>query len=154
MQPCPWISRTWEQKDTPLDDLMTFQGSCWFMSCRHWNWLGELDPIGYGPSCSEQHEISLKTWLGGGRVVINKNTWYTHLPLGREPRGFHWDTAQMNASHLYTANYWTGDQWSDRIHDFDWLIEKFWPLPLENTRVPGEKYYWPQDWRGLMGTKI
>jgi len=82
MQSCPWISRTDERMDIPIDDLMCFQGSMWFMSRKHWDWLGGLAT---DMTFAEHHEISMKTWLGGGRVVINKNIWYAHREKRRTP---------------------------------------------------------------------
>lgn len=143
MQSCPWITRTGERIDTLIDDLMCFQGSMWFTTRKHWDWLGGLT-IG-NETYAEHHEISMKTWLGGGRVVINKNTWYAH-PAERVS-GYHMSMSTVYQDHDHSARYWTTNQWSERSHDFDWLIDKFWPLPTEHNRHRVEKYYWPDNWR-------
>jgi len=49
--------------------------------------------------------------------------------------------------HAHSAHYWTENKWEGRVHNFDWLIDKFWPLPTEHNRHRIEKYYWPDNWR-------
>lgn len=147
MQSCPWIGKTGERSNIPIDDLMAFQGSMWFMSRNHWDWLGGLE-LG-NEDYAEHHEISMKTWLGGGRVVINKRAWYAHPRTNS--RGYHMSINQVYRDHELSARKWTGNQWGGRIHDFDWLIDKFWPLPMENTRHRIERYYWPEDWKKYYG---
>ena len=147
MQSCPWITRTelmW-QDSSVVDDLMCFQGSMWMMSRDHWDWLGGLE-IGE-EVYAEHHEISMKTWLGGRRVVINKDTSYYH-PRERVS-GYHMSMGQVYKDHDHSARYWTTNQWAYREHDFDWLIEKFWPLPTKHNRHRLEKYYWPENWWDL-----
>jgi len=53
----------------------------------------------------------------------------------------------VHYDHDRSAHYWVENKWDERIHDFDWLIDKFWPLPTENSRHKLEKYYWPDEWR-------
>lgn len=137
----PWNERARERKDKPefdIDDEMSFQGSCWFMSSHHFhNFLHGMDSTGYGGFSQEPQEIGMKTWLGGGRIVTNKKTWYAHLHKGKQyGRGYSQNRDEIRNGHRYSARYWMTDQWADRIHDIDWLIEKFWPVPK-----------WPDDWR-------
>jgi hypothetical protein len=137
-----WPERTRLRQDTKylIDDNMSFQGSCWFMTAAWFNnFLHGLDenPI-YGGWAQEPVEIGNKTWLGGGRVIVNKKTWYAHLHKGRHygrmyPRPAS-DEANIIAGHNYSASYWMNNQWPDRKHDISWLIEKFWPVPT-----------WPED---------
>ena len=143
MQSCPWISKTEASVDRPFDDLMCFQGSMWFMSRKHWDWLGGLE-IGK-ETYAEHHEISMKTWLGGRRVMINKRAWYAHPK--KNTRGYHMSMRQVYKDHDHSARYWTENRWDRQVHPFEWLIDKFWPLPFENTRHRAEKYYWPEEWR-------
>ncbi len=144
MQSCPWISRTEERMNTnPIDDLMCFQGSLWFMSKKHWDWLGGLT-VGK-EVYAEHHELSMKTWLGGGRVVINKNVWYSHPK--KPVSGYHMSMRQVYEDHYTSAMYWIHNEWEGQVHDYDWLIDKFWPLPTEHNRHRIEKYFWPEDWK-------
>jgi len=57
---------------------MSLQGSC-FMLTRDKYWeLGICDE-NMGSWGSQGLEVACKTWLSGGRVIINKKTWYAHM---------------------------------------------------------------------------
>lgn len=144
-QSCPWITKTESEWDSgsPVDILMCFQGSMWMMTREHWDWLGGLE-IGQ-EVYAEHHEISMKTWLGGRRVVIFKDTWYAHP--AKSVRGYRMDMDQVYRDHDHSARYWTTNQWKGQVHDYAWLIDKFWPLPTEHNRHRLEKYYWPENWK-------
>jgi hypothetical protein len=40
--------------------------------------------------------------------------------------------------HQYSANYWINNSWKGQIHKFEWLIDKFWPIPS-----------WVDNWKEL-----
>jgi len=119
-----WRSRARERKNILLDENMVFQGSCWFMSRKHWDWLGGLQTEGYGTFTQEPVEIALKTWLGGGRVMINKKTWYAHKhrKFGRTV-GIRSD--EISKGNAYSKDFWLNNRWEGRIHDIDWLMKSF-----------------------------
>lgn len=129
-----WSERARERKDNPaydIDDEMSFQGSCWFMSARHFReFLGGMSEAGYGTFIQELQEIGLKTWLGGGRVVVNKKTWYAHLHKGKTyGRGYFMNAKECHEGSRYSTDFWMNNRWSDRKHDMRWLVEKFAPVP-------------------------
>lgn len=135
----PWNARRDARRDIPIDDEMSSQGSCWFMSRRHFDWLGGLSLEGYGDFIQEFQEIGMKTWLGGGRVVVNKLCWYAHLHKGRQyGRGYNVSRASWHNGCHYSADLWLNNRWKDRVHDMGWLIEKFAPVPT-----------WPENWHEL-----
>lgn len=124
-----------------IDDLMTMQGSCYFMKKSYWGQLfpDGLDDVNYGPFTQEAQEISCKAWLSGGRVVVNKKTWYAHWHKGKGGKGYAFTNVQyrrhqegMEKGRLYCIDYWLNTK--DFKHDFKWLIDKFNP--------PG----WPENW--------
>ena len=133
-----WDKRTVQRMDNPeylIDENMSFQGSCWFMKRSHFEWLGGLSEVGYETFVQEAQEIGLKTWLGGGKVMTNKKTWYAHLHKGKKyGRGYFIDKKEMIRGRDFSVNYWMNNQWPERIHDIEWLIERFWPVPT-----------WPED---------
>lgn len=124
-----------------IDDTMSFQGSCWFMH-RKWftDFLKGMDENKiYAGWAQEPTEIGNKTWLGGGEVKVNKKTWYAHLHKGNAyGRGYHMDRNGIIRGHNFAAHYWMHNLWPARLHDIDWLVEKFWPVPT-----------WPENWQGL-----
>ena len=70
-----------------IDDIEVFQGSCYFMARDYFNKLGILDDKNFGKIGSEALEITLKCKHDGGRVVVNKNTWYAHAHIGAHYSG-------------------------------------------------------------------
>lgn len=132
-----WNDRQRERQDILIDDEMSSQGSCWFMSKTHfWDCLDGLHAFGYGPFVQEFQEIGNKTWLSGGAVKINKKTWYAHLHKGkRYGRGYFIGSKEVQYGNRYSVNYWMENKWPDRKYDLKWLIDKFWPVPT-----------WPENW--------
>ena len=45
------------------------------------------------------------------------------------------------------TRYFLNNEWEGQIHEFSWLIEKFWPLPTTRKRNKRERHSWPDDWR-------
>ncbi len=137
-----WKDRTKARLHIPLDENMKLHGSCFFMSRDYfWDCLGGLSSEGSGTWNGEDIEISMKTWLGpwDGRLMVNKNTWYAHMHRGgQRPREWYVSYNEAYRSARWTARYWMTNQWEKRVHDIDWLIDKFWP-------VPG----WPDNWKEL-----
>ena len=133
-----------ERADILIDDTMSWQGSCWFMHRSYWDWLiVELDEVNYGKFTQEAQEIGMKVWLSGGRLVVNKKTWYAHWHKGKRGKGYGWSNKQYRAhmdgterGRLYCIDYWMNNRWEQRVHDFEWLLEKFWPVPT-----------WKDTWR-------
>lgn len=130
-----WTQRAIERKDILIDENITFQGSCYFMFKKHWYNIGGLNPEGYGQFVREAQEIGLKTWLGGGKVMTNKKTWYAHLHKGKKHgRMYTMSKNENDKGNKYCDDYWFNNKWQDRKHDLAWLIERFAPVPT-----------WPED---------
>ena len=130
--------RTAPQYD--IDDTVSLQGSCYFMTCYHFtNFLSGMQELGYGQFAQEAQEIGNKTWLGGGALKTNKRTWYAHWHKGKEGRQYKFDQRANVRGINWSAEYWMRDQWAGRVHDIAWLVdEKFPGMPT-----------WPADWKDL-----
>ncbi len=115
-----------EREDILIDETMVFQGSCWLMSRKHWDWLGGLQLEGYGTFTQEPIELALKTWLGGGKVMVNKKTWYAHKhrKFGRTTAGLT-SSQEVKDGNAYSKDFWVNNRWDKRIHDLDWLPKRF-----------------------------
>lgn len=62
-----------------IEETMAMQGSMWIMKRSWWDKvIGELQNEGYGPHYQDSHEMVFKTWQNGGKLMVNKNTWYAH----------------------------------------------------------------------------
>lgn len=136
-----WKSKFEDKRNILIDDEMTSQGSCWFMTKDHfWNRIEGLSDEGYGGFGQEFIQIGNMTWLGGGRVVVNKKCWYAHLHKGRQyGRGFTLIKDRRDETVRFSLDYWINNRWKERKYDFEWLIDKFWPVPT-----------WPEDWEELL----
>jgi hypothetical protein len=138
-----WRQRYFDHKDILIDDTPTMQGSCYFMKRSHWDKvIGELVSTHYGPFTMEAQEVGLKTWFSGGRVVVNKNTWYSHWHKGKKGKGYAFTNEQytrhqegMEKGRLYAIEYWLTTK--DFKYDWDWFVTEKFP------DMPG----WSKDWR-------
>jgi hypothetical protein len=135
-----------ERQDFLIDDLMTMQGSCWFMPRKLWDTaIVRMEDEHYGPFTQEAQELCNKVWLSGGRVVVNKKTWYAHMHKGKQGKGYGFSNAQyrrhaelMEKGRLFCIDFWLNDRW-DKIapgRSFEGLLKRFWP-------VNG----WPENWK-------
>ncbi|MEK6897373.1 MAG: glycosyltransferase [Nanoarchaeota archaeon] len=133
-----------ERNNILIDDVMSWQGSCYFMTKKWWDaMIAPMDDENYGPFNHEAQEIGNKTWFGGGRLVVNKKTWYAHFHKGKTGKGYGFNNLQYEEfmkskekARVYCIDFWTNNKWDKRVHDWDWFIDKFWPIPT-----------WPNNWR-------
>ena len=139
-----WRERARERAEILIDDTMSWQGSCWFTTKEYWEkLLNPLDDINYGPFTQEAQEIGNKVWLSGGRLVVNKKTWYAHWHKGSKGKGYGFSREQYQKhmdgterGRVYCIDYWINNRWEGRKYDFEWLLQKFWPVPT-----------WPENWK-------
>ncbi len=131
-----WTRRAIERKDILIDENIIIQGSCWFMHKTHFVRNGFMQVEGYtGWGQNEAEEICFKTWLGGGKVMRNKKTWYAHLHKGNKyGRGYQFSWRNAHKGTAFSTDYWFNNRWKERKHDFSWLIERFMPMST-----------WPED---------
>ena len=130
-----------------IDDTMTMQGSCWFANRDYFmKHIGYLDDRveTYGSFACEPAEVSLKYWLGGGEVKVNKNTWYAHLQkVDRHysekiyTKSYKKSKATLSG-HTWSSKHWMANEEPNMIHKLSWLVEKFWPVPT-----------WPENYKEI-----
>ena len=133
-----------ERKHLMIDDIMIFPGACWFTSKKHFFNIGGLDGVLYRTLYQEPVELVCKTWLSGGRVVVNKFVWYAHMYKTEDGmpgsdthgRGYPLNLHEMRETERLGVTYWMNNCWKPAIHPMEWLIEKFWPIPG-----------WTENWR-------
>lgn len=74
-----WKNRDRLRKHKMIDETMAMQGSVWVMPRQWWlDVIGELQTEGYGPLYQDSHEMVFKTWQAGGKLMLNKTTWFAH----------------------------------------------------------------------------
>lgn len=74
-----WKERDEEMKDVAISETMAMQGSMWLLKKEWWDKvIKELQTEGYGQMYQDSHEMVFKTWQAGGKLMLNKNTWFAH----------------------------------------------------------------------------
>mgnify|MGYP001614168877 FL=1 len=76
-----WKHRPAYQKDKEengLTETMSLQGSAWMLT-RDKYWELNISDEAFGGWGSQGIEVACKTWLTGGRVLVNHKTWYAHM---------------------------------------------------------------------------
>ena len=133
-----WRQRRNETQDQDLVESPSMQGSCWFMTKERFFELGGFpltDPYGHG---QEPLWIALRNWLMGGKVMVNKNTWYAHLHQNSSERGYPEDKAHTERTYNEVAKHFVENK-GHYTHSFEWFVDKFYPMPS-----------WPENWRELL----
>jgi hypothetical protein len=104
-----WRSRTKERAHITLDESMCLQGSCWVMARSWWDKvIMRLDSFGYGTHYQDTTEMLFKTWNAGGKLMVNKRTWFAHKSREfNRTHNYPGDLAQK--SWTFALNLWTVD---------------------------------------------
>lgn len=113
-----------------LTETMSLQGSCFMCTAEKYWELGLCDE-GFGSWGSQGIEVACKTWLSGGRVMVNHKTWYAHMfrtqggdfGFPYENRGSAVEAAKEYARKMFFRGEWTGAK-----YPLSWLVKKFWPV--------------------------
>ena len=115
---------------TGLTETMSLQGS-FFMATREKYWELGLCDEAFGSWGSQGIELACKTWLSGGRVVVNHKTWYAHLFRTQGGDfGFPYKLSgeQVQFAKKYARDLFFNNKWDKAVHPVSWLLEKFWPV--------------------------
>jgi len=130
-----WMEKTIEQDGYDglwIDETPQIHGSGWFMTRDRFFELGGFplqDPYGHA---QEPLWLALRNWVEGGKVMVNKKTWYAHLHQDSKDRGYPEDRAATERTYNLTAEYWV------KHPKFEWFVDKFMPMPG-----------WPENWKEL-----
>jgi len=111
-------------------ETMCFIGACWFMHReQYWNLEG-LDEE-HGSWGQVGVEVSCKTWLSGGKLITDKNTWFAHMFRTNRNFTFPYQISgnAQNRARKYSRDLWLNDKWPKAKYPLSWLIEKFKPVP-------------------------
>lgn len=101
-----WKSRAKKRKGKMIDETMAMQGSCWVMRKSWWEKvIKELDTKNYGTMYQDSHEMVFKTWQKGGKLVVNKNTWFAHKHVSF-PRTHHYSRKDWESGVMYAYKKW------------------------------------------------
>jgi glycosyltransferase involved in cell wall biosynthesis len=102
----PWRERTEKRKDIMIDETRAMQGSLWLMPRAWWDKvIVELQSDGYGTHYQDSHEMVFKTWQAGGKLMLNKNTWFAHKHRNF-PRTHHYSGEEAKKGWAYSLSVW------------------------------------------------
>lgn len=120
-----------QREQGQLVDTLSLQGSC-FMLTRKKYWELNICDEKHGGWGQQGTEVACKTWLSGGEVKVNLNTWYAHMFRTQGGDfGFPYPISGSDVSKAreYSKHLWLGNNWDKAKHDLNWLLEKFKPVP-------------------------
>lgn len=113
-----------------ITESMSLQGS-FFMMTREKYWELDICNEQFGSWGSQGIEVAVKTWLSGGKVMINHNTWYAHM-FRTQGGDFSFSYPQPQSkiveAKTHAKNLFFGNNWEKQIRPLSWLLEKFWPV--------------------------
>jgi len=123
-------------------DIMNGIGACWFMHKKRFLDLGGLDEK-HGIWGQVGVEVACKAWLSGGRHVVNKNTWFAHVFRTTGAYTFPYENpgSSQEKARRYSRNLWLNNKWPQQKRDFNWLINKFAPVPTWDGELKITDYF-------------
>ena len=113
-----------------IADTMSLLGACFFME-RAWYWKIGGSEESWGSWGQQGTEIATKTWLIGGRMVVNKKTWYSHLfrtQGGDFSFPYPQSGNQVARARKASQDMFYKNKLKGQVRPLSWLIEKFSPI--------------------------
>jgi len=115
-----------ERRNIIIDEIVTFQGSCWFTHRSWFDKIGGLDVNTFGNFGMEGKELSFKSWLCGGRVLRDKNAWYAHVPKRRHK------LKSIRIEYIRNINLVFKKtilgEWDGQTRDLRWFVNRLGPF--------------------------
>lgn len=125
-------------------DVMSSVGACFFMRRERFFELDGMDER-HGFWGQFGTEMACKSWLSGGRHVVNKKTWFAHFfRVGGLKFPYPISGESQEKARQYSRWLWFGNRWEKAKLPLKWIIDKFSPVPgWEN-----------HDWLSVQGLSL
>jgi glycosyltransferase involved in cell wall biosynthesis len=122
----------WQSKQkTGYIKTLSCLGACWFMEReRYWD-IGGMDEE-HGSWGQMGTELGCKSWLSGGRMVTNMNTWFSHMfrtQGGDFSFPYEMHGRDQHKAQKHSRDIWLNNKWPKAKYSLKWLLQKFWPIP-------------------------
>jgi len=114
-----------------IADTMSILGACMFCHRRRFFEIGGMDE-GHGGWGQFGTEVACKSWLSGGRLVVNKKTYFSHMFRTQGGDfGFPYQISgnAINRAKKYSQDLWFNNKWKGAQKPFQYIIDKFSPIP-------------------------
>jgi len=121
---------TTDKKEKGYTTTMSLQGSC-FMATREKYWDLKLCDEELGNWGNQGIELACKTWLSGGRVLVNHGTWYAHMfrtQGGDFGFPYHISGNEVQRTKNKVKDMLWDMKFDNQIHPVSWLVRKFAPV--------------------------
>jgi len=111
-------------------DVMSSIGACFLMPRDRFFEIDGLDEK-HGSWGQFGVEIACKSWLSGGRHVVNKLTWFCHMFRTQKDFSFPYPISgnDQDRAKKYSRDLWLNNKWEKQKYPVDWLVKKFAPVP-------------------------
>lgn len=127
-----------EEEKKQITDVMSSIGACFLMPRQRYIDIDGFDEA-HGFWGNYGVEIACKSFLSGGRQVVNKRTWYSHFfrngklkfpyPISGNAQERAWN---------YSRDLWFNNRWPKQVRPLSWLIEKFAPVRDWHDKIGAE----------------
>ncbi|OGC49957.1 hypothetical protein A2716_00150 [candidate division WWE3 bacterium RIFCSPHIGHO2_01_FULL_40_23] len=115
---------------TGFTETMSLQGSCFMCTREKYLELNICDET-LGSWGNQGIEVAVKTWLSGGRVLVNHKTWYAHMFRTQGGDfGFPYPQSGNEVARCKkkVRDLFFNNKWDKQIYPISWLVDKFWPV--------------------------
>ena len=118
------------QAQGEISDQLCAVGACWFLPRERYWQQGGMDER-HGSWGQMGVEVSCKAWLSGGRQVVNKRTWFSHMFRTQPGFGFpyHMSGSQVEKARRHSRRLWQQGKWEKAVRPLSWLLDHFAPVP-------------------------
>lgn len=120
-----------EQLKTGYTETMSLQGSCFVLSAERY-WKLNICDEDFGSWGAQGTEVACKTWLSGGRCIVNHSTWYAHLfrtQGGDFSFPYKQDNKQIANARKRSQVLFLDNKWPLQKRPLVWLVDRFAPVP-------------------------
>lgn len=112
-----------------ITETISIQGSCFMLTKEKWFEL-DISSEEFNSWGQQGVEVACKTWLSGGRVLVNHRTWYAHMFRTQGGDfGFPYENPNIKVveNRQKSRELFANNKWKKAIYSFQWLINKFNP---------------------------
>ena len=118
-------------EETGFTESMSLQGSFWMLTKDKYFEL-DIDNDEFGSWGNQGTATACFFWLSGGKVLVNHNTWYSHMFRTKgEVFGFPYPQSGREVQKTKDKIkdlFWNG-RFEGQTKNLSWLVEKFSPVP-------------------------